>query len=79
MEKKKEKIRINKHLLLIRIVALPFYIPYTLIFNILGGFILIYKWLLFGGQRLIFGVDHDRSIATLIEQNKKLIKEIQSK
>jgi len=66
----------NKKYLGLRIITSPIKLIFTLIWNILLSFIITYKWVVFGSQELLYGVDGKESLVNLIKQNEELIKKL---
>lgn len=70
----------NKKHLLIRIITLPLKIIFSLIWYISICLISNYKWLLYGGQELIyFKKEFKGSLEELISSNEKLVELLKNK
>lgn len=68
-------MKINKKFFLIRLLTLPLKLCFGLLFSICAELILMYKWLIYGGEEVIYGrYNQKTSVAKILEQNEKIIK-----
>lgn len=69
-------MKINKRFLLLRILASPFKLVFTMVWFNLVGLVMFLKWLKNGGQELFYGDAFGGNLVDLIESNEALVKKL---
>lgn len=66
--------KINKTYLGFRIITFPIKLVFTIFWYILLSLMHSLRWLICGGQELLYGTDSKESLVKIIEQNEEIIK-----
>ena len=64
----------NTKYLPLRIITFPFKLVFQIVWSVLVGLVISFRWLKNGSQEVYYGDDHTSGLVEILEQNKKIIK-----